>query len=124
MHLGEVEIHGGDPRGVKRRGERPGRPLEGEQIALGHGEDVLHVRHQAERHGPLEVGGDVVRDEDRAAAPSEISEQSVTRSGSATIGFLSDTVLQKSKPTSLRMSASGLFTPLRWFFAAIWARSP
>jgi hypothetical protein len=36
-----------------------------------------------------------------AAAPSETSEQSVRRIGPATYGFLSDTVLQNSKPRSL-----------------------
>ena len=37
-----------------------------------------------------------------AAAPSDTGEQSVRRSGSATIGFLSETVRQNSSPRSLR----------------------
>ncbi|MNY36159.1 hypothetical protein D3C86_1706300 [compost metagenome] len=58
-----------------------------------------------------------------AAAPSDTSEQSVRRSGPATSGFFSDTLLQKSKPTSLRKCANGLLTPFAWFFAAIMAIS-
>ena len=57
-----------------------------------------------------------------ATAPSEIREQSVRRSGGATIGFFSETVLQKSNPRSLRIWAYGLVTPLRWFLAAMRAR--
>ena len=40
-----------------------------------------------------------------AAAPSETREQSVRFKGDATMGFFSDTVLQKSKPRSFRICA-------------------
>ena len=44
-----------------------------------------------------------------AAAPVLINDQSVIRSGSATIGFFSDTVLQAAKPRTFRKCTIGMF---------------
>ena len=54
-----------------------------------------------------------------AAAPSLISEQSVSRRGAAISGLLGDTWLQCSKSITRCICASGLAMALAWFFTAI-----
>ena len=97
MRLDQVEVVEVEPR----RGERPLpgelRPLEGEDVALLHRQEIVDLLGGAERDRLFQRRArSAHRRARRAAAPSETSEQSVRFSGPATSGFLSETLRQNS----------------------------
>ena len=101
VHLGEVQV-------LEPDAGHPQRALPGARVAAkavgsrrSAGKKSFAWPKPASRTGAVAppVGATLST---TAAAPSDTGEQSVRRSGSATIGFLSETVRQNSSPRSLR----------------------